>query len=321
MPNRPKSSERPQTRKKEALPPLIELESLEEIIGRIRKVVDDQRSRASLIFLGTEPIDIGIRYHFEEDNRGYTLHHDRGESGDMEKAVVESDLREIAAMALRESLRASKMTETRENIRRMLDFVIGSIFRDTRTSAGQRELTSANRKTVEKTLNDVETRQIPTLRKALTLNFIQHFIPPNAKEELQLQTGKDKGKLAPVSLLSVILEVLQRKKAADKRNRIYDHLVEPGIELRLRHNGRNRRKALLKLIQDYIQLARRTTLEKSGNIEEEFDFAQAERALDAIIGVETMERNARNTPEEITKNATQNILASVDPILWGAIAA
>lgn len=321
MPNKANAIGPHPSKSRESVTPLIELESLDEILRRIKGVVDEQRGRASLLFLSSEPISVDLRYRYEDTARGYIIRHDWPDTEKVEKGVLECDVRDIAAMALRESLRASRLKETKDNIKMMLDFVIGSIFRDTRISARQKKMTSANRKSIGHTLNSPETKKIPTLRKALTLYFLEHFLKSEAKEQLQLQTGRDKGTLLPLDLHGVVIQALKNKKDLSRSNKIFDHLADPGIDLKVKHNGKNRSKSAFELVKDYIQTARRTTLERSGNIEVGFDIIQAEKAIDAIIGSESMERSAANTPEEVSREIIENLKNAVDPILWGAIAA
>lgn len=322
MSKRTKNTESPTTKAKESALPLIELESLGEIIKRIQRVVDEQRGRASLLFLSSEPIPIDLRYRYEDTSRGYILRHDAPETDNKaEKGVVACDVRDIAAMAFRESLRASKLNETRDNIKRMLDFVVGTLFADTRTSDGQKRLTSANRRTISQTINSSEAKKHPTIRKALTLFFLENYLNPESKEQLLLQTGRDKGVLSAVDAMCVVSQGLKSKKDQKGHNRIFDHLVKPGITLKLKHNGKSRSISALKLIENYLQVARRSTLERANNIEPDFDTIQVERAIDAIIGEETMERSASKTPEEIVAAIEESISKSVDPILWGAVAA
>jgi len=333
----PRPVERENPRKKS----LIEMREFREIMIYVSRIVDSSRSRAKLIFGKKDkssqttspgrgkqqtpvddypPILIDKKFYYRETPTGVlVIHEPVGNQHEAQKVVIEMDIREIAAIFLRDSQIISQLTETVMNTRRMLDRTIGTIFTGTKIDARQQDLTSANVRSIEEFLTSTDALYDPILRRVLNILFEVAYVRDKLGKELI--RGGQKDVRTTIELSEYVIDALRRRQKEDGDNGIYDLVLRPGISFLGTHNGRSRKINTLDLMLQYLRSTSSTPFEKREMLSNPFLAHQADVAVNDIIGKLSAPKSTRRVKPEISEEIRNNTLYSTNPNLYDSLSA
>lgn len=341
---------KPATSSKVEATPLREMTDLKQIMAFVSKIVDPTRSRAKLIFSKKPsvkakasvrpktkqvrnknaeienddypPIIIEKSFLYRETAGSVLVIHEPNSHQIQEAREVKlsMDVREIAAICLRDSQIVSQLLETRQNTKRMLDRTIGTIFTGTKIDARQGELTSANIRSIELFLTSDEAITDPVLRRAFNILFEVQFARDSLGKDITVSGPKDP-RPTTVELFKYLRDALERRQREDSDNGVYDLVLRPGVSFLGTHNGRSRKMNSLDLMLQYIRSAASTPLEKRDMLSDHFMSRQADTAVNDIIGKIKVAKSVRRVKPEISEAVRNNTLYSTNPNLYDSMSA
>jgi|CXWL01.1.fsa_nt_gi hypothetical protein len=326
--------------------PLVDMELMSDIQARITALVGEDRSRATRLLAGENNFPAFLTYPYllipeeEEEKKKRLAKKPVPEKKDKIKAYFHGlphpnahltqfpvPIQEVFAMCVRESLRQSALPETKENVLRIMDFVINVFFSGVPTSGDIEAFSSANQVQIEQALLPNRIRVIPTIRGAITILFQDRHAGPVLDGHFIIQPPSryGPGDFSQQKALRVKIEQSLERAIDFRRDypnhfkRIYTMVDDPKMFVKVSgKEGKEKKIRLLDLIIEYVYSARRSTHEQTADLEPSFDSKQISRSFASIIGRQMVSSKER-IPKKVLDSIANNINTSVDPLVSAAV--